>query len=426
MVVTDTNKRMRPRLLSLRTQYLQSIPSRGYLTHRFDSYPAKMIPHMARFLIEKTSKPGQTILDPFCGSGAVLIESFLSGRNAIGIDLNPLAIIFAKAKTIPYDPCLLDRQLEEILNRFAGNQERCGYDFPNAEYWFTPGTLRKLVVMRKVLDVYLSSIDDDYGFFWWAVAAAIVRQCSRADTRGPKPFISKKAREERSRRHFCPFKLFESKARSWILAEHEYATRRSQLQDGLRVEVFHGDSRSLSSLLTGRRVDAVVTSPPYLNAQDYYRASKLQLFALGHLSPLELRELSRTLVGSDRILKEDANLHAELPSPLANAVRLALAARSEKSATVFTKYVLDMFRILGEIHRVLRDGSYCAIVSAYNLVCDISIPTPRVIVQLAAERGFRLKECYKDRIRDRWVPTIRNGHNGVIDEEHLLVFQKNS
>src|SRR5438128_1973659 len=116
----------------------------SYLTHGFDSYPAKMIPHMARFLIEKISVPGQTILDPFCGSGAVLIESLMSGRNAIGVDFNSLAIVLSAAKTGAYDSNLLKEQLNEILKRVAKCSRPHIYEFPNADHWFTPATLRKL------------------------------------------------------------------------------------------------------------------------------------------------------------------------------------------------------------------------------------------------------------------------------------------
>jgi DNA modification methylase len=103
----------------------------GYLTHGFDAYPAKMIPHMARFLIEKVSEPGQTILDPFCGSGAVLIESAISDRNAIGIDFNPVAIALAKAKSTTCDTEILRCQLSEILGRLLKCTNGQSYDFPN-------------------------------------------------------------------------------------------------------------------------------------------------------------------------------------------------------------------------------------------------------------------------------------------------------
>jgi DNA modification methylase len=74
-----------------------------YLTHGFHPYPARMVPQIANRVITRYSKPGDLILDPFCGSGGVLVEAKLLGTNSVGVDINPLAVIIAKAKTTPID-----------------------------------------------------------------------------------------------------------------------------------------------------------------------------------------------------------------------------------------------------------------------------------------------------------------------------------
>jgi DNA modification methylase len=429
-MATDIPKSvLTPKHIDLKHMF-PDIPRSTYLTHGFDSYPAKMIPHMARFLIEKVSRPGQTILDPFCGSGAVLIESLISGRNAIGVDLNSLAIILAIAKTTSYDTQILEKQLGEILKRAAKCSRPHQYDFPNSDYWFTPATLRKLGEIKATLDKYLPKIDKDYAFFWKAVAASIVRQCSKADTRGPKPFISKKAREKRSGKHFDPFKLFESEARSWISIEQGYVKKLKEKGADTGIELIQGDSRSLSKLLKNKTIDAVITSPPYLSAQDYYRSSKLQRFILGDATYAELIQWSKRIIGSDRLTANQELLDEQLPCDLAETIKSTLLNQthkhSKRNARIFAKYVMDMATVLKEIGLILKKGSPCVIVLGYNLISHIVIPTPEVIIQLASKEGLKLKLYYSDKIRDRWVPTIRNGHKGVIDEEHLLVFEKSA
>jgi len=74
-------------------------------------YPVRMIPQIARRLIERHSKPNDTALDLFCGSGSVLAEGKILGRRSIGIDINPLAISIAKVKTTPIDPSKLELYL---------------------------------------------------------------------------------------------------------------------------------------------------------------------------------------------------------------------------------------------------------------------------------------------------------------------------
>src|SRR5258708_1805526 len=72
------------------------------LTHPFHSYPARMHPATARVLVELVAAGaprGAPLVDPFCGSGTVLVEARAAGLPAVGVDLNPLAVLIARAKT---------------------------------------------------------------------------------------------------------------------------------------------------------------------------------------------------------------------------------------------------------------------------------------------------------------------------------------
>jgi len=69
------------------------------LTHPFHSYPARMHPRIAGALMDALAGPDSRVLDPFCGSGTVLIEARRRGLISMGVDLNPLAIRIAEVKT---------------------------------------------------------------------------------------------------------------------------------------------------------------------------------------------------------------------------------------------------------------------------------------------------------------------------------------
>src|SRR4051794_11235644 len=72
-----------------------------YLTHGVHRYSGKFIPQIARQVITLLTQPGDIVLDPYCGSGTTLIEAYLIGRQAIGIDMNPLAVLLARTKCTP-------------------------------------------------------------------------------------------------------------------------------------------------------------------------------------------------------------------------------------------------------------------------------------------------------------------------------------
>jgi hypothetical protein len=80
-----------------------SRPVSGY-THPFYRYPARMVPELARELIQQFSQPGDVVLDPFMGGGTSIVEALAAGRYTIGIDLNPLAAFLADVKTTPLSP----------------------------------------------------------------------------------------------------------------------------------------------------------------------------------------------------------------------------------------------------------------------------------------------------------------------------------
>jgi DNA modification methylase len=69
--------------------------------HSFYKYPARFSPVFAREAIKAFTKPGDTILDPFCGGGTSLVEAIALGRRAAGFDISSLAVFLARAKTTP-------------------------------------------------------------------------------------------------------------------------------------------------------------------------------------------------------------------------------------------------------------------------------------------------------------------------------------
>src|SRR6476646_6407224 len=86
----------------------------GYYTHRCHPYSAKYIPQIPNLLISNFTKKNDLVLDNFVGSGTTLVESKLLGRNAIGVDINPLACLISKVKTTPIEKSATEHILEFI------------------------------------------------------------------------------------------------------------------------------------------------------------------------------------------------------------------------------------------------------------------------------------------------------------------------
>ena len=69
------------------------------LTHGFYKYPARFSPAFVRAAIHAFTKRGDLCFDPHVGGGTTLVEALATGRNAIGVDISPLAEFVAKVKS---------------------------------------------------------------------------------------------------------------------------------------------------------------------------------------------------------------------------------------------------------------------------------------------------------------------------------------
>ncbi len=79
------------------------------LTHGFHSYAGRMHPSIARGAVGTWSRPGELVVDPFCGSGTVLVEAMGLGRRAVGVDASPLGVAIARARTTTLGPAGRER-----------------------------------------------------------------------------------------------------------------------------------------------------------------------------------------------------------------------------------------------------------------------------------------------------------------------------
>jgi len=94
------------------------------LTHGFHSYAGRMHPTIARGAIATYSQPGDLVVDPFCGSGTVLVEAQAAGRAALGVDASPLATAIARVRTTVLGEAGRDRLVAEAARVAEESGER--------------------------------------------------------------------------------------------------------------------------------------------------------------------------------------------------------------------------------------------------------------------------------------------------------------
>ncbi|MBU1622672.1 MAG: site-specific DNA-methyltransferase, partial [Nanoarchaeota archaeon] len=155
--------------------------STTYLTHNFHTYPAKFIPQIPRGTILQLTKEGDTILDPFCGCGTTLAEAKLLNRNAIGVDLNPIAVLVSKAKTNKLEKGDIDltkvllQNIKSSIANYYDTKTQNGYkipDFNNRDHWFQQNVLHELgIIKANIMKIPKQKLRD---FLFTAMSSIIV------------------------------------------------------------------------------------------------------------------------------------------------------------------------------------------------------------------------------------------------------------
>src|SRR4051812_179700 len=122
--------------------------------HSLCSYPSKLKPGLAHFLVRLFSVPGEVVLDPFSGAGTVPFEAALQGRGPVGIDLSPFAARLTLAKV---DPPSVDEvgdavgRLRDHLASVAAKVDIAHVE-PEIREFFHPDTCREICAAQLLLD----------------------------------------------------------------------------------------------------------------------------------------------------------------------------------------------------------------------------------------------------------------------------------
>ena len=349
-----------------------------YLTHTFHSYPARFIPQIPLTFIKLFTTEKETVLDPFCGCGTTLVEAFLNNRNSIGNDFNPLAALISKVKTTLIDESefrYLNKKLA-VMKRYLDLdyrriEERIN-NLPNRKISkiFNRVVISKLETIREtLLEVKEEGHDDLFDFGRVALSSTI---WSLVENGGGIDVDD----------------LFLKKVKSMQKELNKMAKIVKNIPE---VRVIYGDARKLE--VETDSTDLIVTSPPYVNALDYYRVHMYNMLWLG--------------MDFDLFRKHEIGGHSHF---ITNRFRL------------LSEYLGDMLRSMIEMNRVLKEDKLCVIVVGNSSVEYELIESHKFFAEMAKKIGFKpIKTIFRNIDKTR---KYTSADIGKIDNEYILVIQK--
>ena len=258
--------------------------------HRLHPYLGKFIPQLVEIFLRKYFKPGQTVLDPFSGSGTTLVQANELGINAIGYDVSAFNAMLARAKTKQYDVETVRREVLDILDKVRGTtqgesrqmtlwngREPVSDDDRSNEYlktWFAPQALHELLAYRNLIGNYE---DQDILKIILSRSARSARLTTHFDLDFPKKPQTEPYWCYKHGRTCVPtenaYQFLIRYSLDTLKRIDEFANRRTNAE----VRIFHEDSRKVQI----PPIDGVMTSPPYVGLIDYHDQHKYAYELLG-------------------------------------------------------------------------------------------------------------------------------------------------
>lgn len=398
-------------------------------THLLHPYPAKLIRNIPRFFLasDAMAAPGATVLDPFCGSGTVLLEARLRGHWAVGADANPLARLISTAKLSPPPAEETRRVLVKIIEAARTAAPNLP-DVVNVDYWFDSRVKEQLARLRGALIETSGGVWESP--FLWTCFSSCVRRVSRAD---PRLSVPVRINPERVDRYGAKgaevlqrLKRLETVDVLQVFWQVTLANirraERTSFPGGLGPPAIFDDARRLE--LPEQTVDLVITSPPYAGAQKYVRASSLCLGWLGLSPGGKLRPIERKSIGREHLDAWEAVESVRTGYEEVDGVLELVSTRNHLRARIAATYILEMAEALRESSRVLKDGGKLVLVAGPNMVTGYEFNTPGYLLHIAESLGLRPELHLLDTIASRGLMTKRNKTAGTIAQESVYVLTK--
>jgi len=368
----------------------------GHPFHAMCSYMAMFPPRLPHYFIQKFTRPGDVVLDPFCGRGTTPLQACLTGRIGIGVDLNPLAYVLTQAKVASPPLAHLEARLRALENdMFYGEIEQ---EPERIRMLFHPKTLGQLVYLKQVLD-----LKDPCDLFIAATILGILHGASSRDQKRSN-YLSISMPNT--------FSMSPNYIREYIQAKglkqipvNVFSALRQKLRrlsscgpPATRGFAYRESIENLTHLpnpyIRKRQVKLIVTSPPYLRVIRYGLYNWIRLW----------------------FLNED---------PLALDSSLATYPK-------VTQYLAFTYRALTRMYSVLAPGGVCCLV-----VGDVALPRQGIRISLADEirrmlrakrSRFQLHAIIEDRLPEQQkVSKIWGEKKGrAIQTDRILVLYRHS
>jgi DNA modification methylase len=391
-------------------------------THCYHNYPAMMIPQIARELLTKFRPEGEInlVFDPYMGSGTTLVECSILGINAIGTDINPLALMISEAKISKFN-------IDEINNSFINillflkeyNADSIiTYDYShitNSDFWYSDEVLKKLAYITD----YIEIIDEPIKLFFKTCLSEVIREASY--TRNGEFKRYRMDQKKMLTFNIDPFKIFINKIERNIKGLKEYLELSNNSVNSILS--FNTVNGFPANIIDGS-IDMVVTSPPYGDSRTTVAYGQFSRWASEWFKFDNAKNIDSLLMGGkskNKFSFDTLSIKNELLQ-----IKLLDEKRHDEVCTFLDEYNLSIKNISQKIR---IGGRVCFVVGNRN-VKGVQIPLDYFTAEMFENNGFKhditiVRSIPNKRMPSKTSPTNIKGINvTTMSQEFIVILTK--
>ena len=381
-------------------------------------YPATMIPQLGIEILRRIDVKGDSMLDPYCGSGS----SFASGVHVgisklFGFDLNPLAVLISKVRFTRLNVRLLEQtvtRLQDSIERQRKNKLTRS-DLPqitNVNYWFHNADLSELISIKQKIDAIENSNIRDLCLLAFSETVRDVSLTRKNE-----------------------FKLYRIPPEK--VSSHKPDTKRIFLDylnkiTTIYVSVYHPLLAGVAARIMNQpfdavrqSVDLVLTSPPYGDSRTTVAYGQFSTLTNEWLGIKEARKIDSKLMGGRRVVSlwDSGAISGQLRK---------ISKTNHKRALEVSSFYHDLAKSIEEISKAVRIGGAAIYIVGNRRVKDVQLSTDQFIAEQFEKYGFSHEITFERAISSKSMPSANSPSNkvgatrGTMTQEFVVICRRTS